>query len=80
MLDTATKAQVWSLKSYWLSYQLAILDALVKDMGTTFADSTLPPEIASMLDQLQPIVNNCNKDAKQLCDSTSKAVDHGNQS
>lgn len=74
-LGPVTDAQIWSLKAYWLSYQLGILDALVKDMNSTFADSQLPPEILLKLNQFQPYVNSSNTSAKQLCDSAAAVVD-----
>lgn len=74
-LEGATKPQIWALKAYYISYELAILNALVKDMETTFADSKLPPAIDATLCQLQPLIDSSNKTARSLCDTTTSIVD-----
>lgn len=72
---SATEPQVWALKAYWLSYQLAGLNALVKDMEAKFKTSDQPGYTKDLLDSLQPLIDSSNVQAKKLCDYSTDITD-----
>lgn len=74
-MGSATEAQIWALKAYWLSYRLAGLNALVKDMQATFEVSGQPEHSKDMLGLTRAIVDSSDAAAKILCNYSTNFID-----